>query len=127
MPRTEDLIRTEEALPAIPSGTARLGPSFAASGEIAGTEDLVLQGKFKGAIKLPNASLYVDRSADIEAEVQAANVYVFGRMAGSIEAKGRVFLAAASSMTGDVTASRLSVQDGAKFRGSVKMDKGGAA
>jgi len=124
MSRPDEIPRHPETAPSIPSGAARLGPSCSTSGELTAKEDVVIQGAFKGQLRLPANSLYVDKTADIEADISAVQVVVFGKVTGNIQATGRVFLAAESRMKGDISASRVSIQDGAQFRGHIKIEKG---
>jgi cytoskeletal protein CcmA (bactofilin family) len=125
MARTEDTSRADESRPAIPSSAARLGPSFIVDGVFSASEDVVIQGTFKGSLELKNASLYIDRKAQVEASVSAKDVYVYGTIAGPIRASGRVFLSTEADVKGDISAARLSVEDGARFRGGVVTGKSG--
>jgi cytoskeletal protein CcmA (bactofilin family) len=75
---------------------------------------------------LKEASLFIDRKAQVEATVAARDVYVYGTVIGTIQATGRVFLSAEADMKGDISAARLSVEDGARFRGGVVTGKSGA-
>jgi len=125
MGRTDELGKADESRPAIPSSAARLGPSFIGEGEFSASEDVVIQGTFKGSLQLKNASLYIDRKAQVEASLSAKDVYVYGTIVGPIRASGRVFLAAESDVKGDISAARLSVEDGARFRGGVVTGKSG--
>jgi cytoskeletal protein CcmA (bactofilin family) len=95
-------------------------------GEISSSEDLVLQGVFKGRITLTGASLTIDQKAEVEAEIAAAGVAVHGVLTGNIRATGRVTLAASAHMNGNITAARISIHDGARFRGALLMKSGDA-
>ncbi|MCU0253878.1 MAG: polymer-forming cytoskeletal protein, partial [Acidobacteria bacterium] len=61
----------------------------------------------------------------ILATLEAKSIRVEGNVQGDVQASERVELAAGSSVVGDVTAPRVSIADGARFKGSVDMDKGG--
>jgi cytoskeletal protein CcmA (bactofilin family) len=124
MSRPDETPRPAEAAPPIPSGIARLGPGCATSGDLEAKEDVVIQGVFKGQIRLPAHTLYIDRPADVQADIAAAQVVIYGRLAGKIQATGRAFLAAEARMKGDIAAGRVSIQDGAQFQGHIKIDKG---
>ena len=122
MPRTEEIPRPPETGPSIPAGTARLGPACAASGDLDAKEDLVVQGVFKGNLRLPAHTLYIDRQADIQGQVTAAQVVLFGKLTGDVHTPGRIFIASEAKMKGDIVAGRVSIQDGAQFRGSIKIE-----
>jgi cytoskeletal protein CcmA (bactofilin family) len=110
-----------------PSGiTAFLGPSFVCTGQIAAQEDLLIQGTFKGVIRLKDHKLTIAPGGQVEADVIAGSVEVEGHLTGNIRATGIVTLSAAASMKGDITAPKVSIRDGAQFRGLVRMDKSGS-
>lgn len=104
-----------------PARACRLGAGLTVQAEISGREDLVLQGPFKGLIALSGASLTIDRQAEVEAEIEAADVFVHGSLSGGIRATGRVVLAASGRIKGDITAAQITIQDGAMFRGAICM------
>jgi cytoskeletal protein CcmA (bactofilin family) len=98
-----------------------IGPSFVVDGEIAGTEDVLVQGTVKGRITLKEA-LVVDASGVLEADVDTATVEVAGQLTGNVTASERVELKAESRVSGDVRAPRILIADGAHFKGSIDMD-----
>ncbi|MBN1938287.1 MAG: polymer-forming cytoskeletal protein [Candidatus Aminicenantes bacterium] len=105
--------------PAIPANLPRVGTTGVFEGDFSAAEDFCVQGRFKGTLRIPEANLYVDRNARVEAAVTARDVYIYGTLVGPIQASGRVFLAAESDVKGDISAARLSVENGARFRGGV--------
>ena len=102
-----------------------MGPTLIGSGQIDGEEDLVIRGSFKGIIRLKNGSLHIERSAKVEGDIVAVNVELTGSLSGNIQASGRVSLSAEARMKGDIAAARVSIQDGAQFRGGIKIEKDG--
>ena len=76
-------------------------------------------------VRLRDHHLTIGKSATILATVEAKSIRVEGNVQGDVQASERVELAAGSSVVGDVTAPRVSIADGARFKGSVDMDKGG--
>ena len=124
MPRPDEHIDPEKAGEIVPGKAAVLGPTIVGSGELAGEEDLVIQGKFKGKIHLPKNSLFIEAGAHVEADIEAAQATLRGNLTGSIRASGKVFVSSSGKMTGDITAAKVSIQDGAQFKGSIKIKKG---
>jgi len=124
MPRQETAVPNETPSRSIPVHTARLGPGHHLQGDLTGSEDLVVQGKFKGKIFLLERTLTIDQKAEIEGDIEAGDIFVAGSLTGNIRATGRVVLEAASSVKGDIVAARISIQDGARFKGSIQMNKG---
>ncbi|UCC39811.1 MAG: polymer-forming cytoskeletal protein [Candidatus Aminicenantes bacterium] len=108
-----------------PQNTARLGPSLLLKGELSGNEDLIIDGQFQGKIELKNHTLIIGREGKVEADIQAKNITINGNMKGNIFASGKVYISEEAQMDGNISASVISIMDGAQFKGSVKMEKGG--
>jgi cytoskeletal protein CcmA (bactofilin family) len=109
----------------VPEKIARLGPTFVCQGEISAEEDLHILGTFKGIIRLKNCSLFIDKSAQVEADILAGNVSLLGSLKGSIQATGKVFLSSEAKMRGNIASAKVTIQDGAQFRGSIKIEQSG--
>ena len=98
-----------------------IGEGTTIRGKIAGSEDLVIKGKVEGHVTL-ESDLTITDSAQLEAEVTAQAIDVMGHVTGNITASDSLVVAASASIVGDVTTPRLSLADGATFRGHVQMD-----
>ncbi len=98
-----------------------MGPTCSFKGEITTEEDLTIFGFFQGKIDLKNHNLIVEKEGKIEADVQARDVHILGKMKGNIYATGKVCIAQEAQVVGDISAFRISIMDGAQFKGSVKM------
>lgn len=121
MAKSDETIAGEPAGRDIPVRASRLGSGLKLQAELTGSEDLVLQGAFKGMIGLTGADLYIDQKAEVEAEIDATNVFVYGSLTGNIRASGRVFLSAGGRILGNIAAAQIAIQDGARFRGAIQM------
>lgn len=100
---------------------SHFGSSLNLQGELSGYEDLLISGRFQGKIDLGNNNLIVERGGKIEAEIHAKNITIHGDVKGNVHASGKVFISKDAQMIGDISASRISIMDGAQFKGSVKM------
>jgi cytoskeletal protein CcmA (bactofilin family) len=100
---------------------ARLGPALEFEGEIRGKEDFVVQGRVRGGISLPENDILVAEHARVEADIQARDITVKGEVIGNLTASGRVVIEQTGRLTGDLAASTISLEDGAQFKGSVKI------
>lgn len=100
---------------------SRIGSSFSLKGELSGYEDLVIGGRFQGKIDLGKNNITVEREGKIEAEIHAKNITIHGKLKGNVYASGKVFISKDAQMIGDISAPRISINDGAQFKGSVKM------
>jgi cytoskeletal protein CcmA (bactofilin family) len=102
---------------------ATIGKSLQIKGEVIGSESLYIDGNVEGAINLPDSRVTVSRDAQVSANITAREVVVFGKVSGNIYASDRVDIRSEGSLTGDVTAQRISVGDGAFFKGGIDISK----
>ena len=123
MSKSEAALPLEPSPRALPGNAVRLGPGHHFQGDLTGSEDLVIQGSFKGKIFLLERTLIIDLKAEVEGDIEAGDVFVAGSLAGNVRATGRVVLEASSEVKGDIVAVRISIQDGARFKGAIQMSK----
>ncbi len=124
----------EAARPSVPSAAgapsgdqATIGKSLVVKGELSGSESLYIDGKVEGAINLPGNRVTVGRNGQVAANINAREVVVLGKVRGNIQASDRVDIRSEGSLTGDVVAARISIEDGAFFKGGIDITKPGAA
>jgi cytoskeletal protein CcmA (bactofilin family) len=99
---------------------AALGRSVAVKGELTGSEDLTVDGRVDGSIDLSQHALTIGPNAVIHARIVAKTVTVFGSVVGNIKAH-ELIVRKGASVQGDLTCTRLGIQDGAHFCGKVDM------
>jgi cytoskeletal protein CcmA (bactofilin family) len=104
-------------------GLSCLGASLEIKGKISGEEDLQIDGKVEGAIALQGQRLTVGRTGQLSSEVHAREVVVYGKVQGNLRASDRVEIKKDGSVTGDITTSRISIEDGAYFKGRIEIDR----
>lgn len=104
-----------------------IGQSIQIKGELTGNEDLTIEGKVEGKIILKDHNLTIGANGRIMAEIHAKTVVVVGEVVGNITADDKVEVAPTGSMKGDIVAPRVVLADGARFKGSIDMDRKGAA
>lgn len=102
---------------------ACLGPSLEIKGRISGEEDLQIDGKVEGPISLQGQKLTVGRTGQLASEVIAREVVVYGKVTGNLRARDRVEIKKDGSVVGDITTARISIEDGAYFKGRIEIDK----
>jgi cytoskeletal protein CcmA (bactofilin family) len=111
---------------AVPTGEqATIGKSLIVKGEVSGSESLYIDGKVEGAINLPGNRVTVGRNGQVAANITAREVVVLGKVRGNIQASDRVDIRSEGSLTGDVAAARISIEDGAYFKGGIDIRKPG--
>ena len=108
-----------------PSGAGTiLGASAMCVGEITADEDVILRGGFQGRLKLGARRLRIEPGARVESDIEAGSVFVAGSLSGNIRASGTVTLTHDSRMKGDIVAAKVTIQEGAQFRGGIKIMTG---
>lgn len=93
-------------------------------GEISGTESMFIDGKVEGSISLPGNRVTVGRNGQVSANVTARELVVMGKVRGNVSATDRVDIRAEGALNGDVSAARISIEDGAFFKGGIDIKKG---
>ena len=103
-------------------GGARLGASIQIKGEVTGTEDLQIDGIVDGPIRLKGHELTVGSAAQLNSEIHAGDIIAYGKITGNVHARGRVDIKKDGSITGDISSARISIEDGAYFKGRIEID-----
>jgi cytoskeletal protein CcmA (bactofilin family) len=112
---------------ALPTGEqATIGKSLIVKGEVSGSESLYIDGKVEGAINLPGNRVTVGRNGQVAANIMAREIVVLGKVRGNCHASDRIDIRSEGSLTGDVIAARISIEDGAFFKGGIDIRKPGA-
>ncbi len=106
---------------------ATIGKSVVVKGELSGSEDLVIDGEIEGSISLRGQSLTVGPNGRLRANIEARNVILHGRVNGNVHATERVELRKTASLAGDISTARISIEDGAFFKGMIDIQKPEAA
>ena len=103
--------------------TSHLGATLTIQGEVTSGEDLQIDCKVQGAVSLPGRRLTVGRTAEMNSDVTAGEVIVYGKLMGNLCARDRVEIKKDGSVSGDVTTTRVSIEDGADFKGRMEIDR----
>ena len=104
---------------------ATIGKSLVIKGEVSGSESLYIDGRVEGAINLPGNRVTVGRNGIVSANITAREIVVMGKLKGNLAAQDRVDIRSEGSLTGDVVAQRISIEDGAFFKGGIDIRKPG--
>ncbi len=120
---------TRSAAPVAPASpavrrreTAVIGASIQIDGHLRGQEDLIIEGEVNGTVNLASHTLTIGNQAKIKANVFAHTVYVDGTMDGDLYGAEQVLIRKTARMKGNITSPRVSLEDGASFKGSIEMD-----
>jgi cytoskeletal protein CcmA (bactofilin family) len=130
-PSAPAAMSSEPAVAPRPSATtttadqATIGKSLVIKGEVTGSESLYIDGRVEGSISLAGNRVTVGRNGVVSANINAREIVVLGKVRGNLTASDRVDIRSDGSLTGDVVAARISIEDGAYFKGGIDIRKGG--
>lgn len=102
-----------------------IGKSVVIKGELSGSEDLTIEGQVEGKIELRGNVLTIGPNGKIKAQVFAKACIVLGEVIGNVTASEKVDIRDNGSVDGDLTSPRVAIAEGAHFRGSIDMQRGG--
>ncbi|MDX1432995.1 MAG: polymer-forming cytoskeletal protein [Gammaproteobacteria bacterium] len=124
-PRTEPVMKNPETsrIPAPRNREpATIGPTIRINGDLSGDEDVIVQGSVEGTVTLRENVLQVGKDGKINATVNARVITVEGRVEGDLHGGEQVVVQRSGVVRGNITAPRVTLEDGCKFKGSIDMD-----
>jgi len=98
-----------------------IGAQVKVSGDIESNEDLLIEGEVSGTITTTDHEVVVGTSGRVQADISAKTIRIEGEVQGDITATERVVISASGDVQGNVTAPRVILEDGGRFKGSVDM------
>jgi cytoskeletal protein CcmA (bactofilin family) len=109
--------------PATTGEQATVGKGLFFKGEITGSESLFIDGKVEGTIVLPGNRVTIGRNGQVASNITAREIVIMGKVRGDVSASDRVDIRAEGALTGNVSAARISIEDGAFFKGGIDIKK----
>ncbi|HWZ42178.1 MAG TPA: polymer-forming cytoskeletal protein [Candidatus Saccharimonadales bacterium] len=106
-----------------PQEQATIGKALVVKGEVTGSESLYVDGRVEGTINLPGNRVTVGRNGQVQANITAREIIVLGAIIGNLTVSDRVEVRSEGSLTGDVSCQRISIEDGAFFKGGIDVRK----
>ena len=100
-----------------------IGKQVIIEGNIQGKEDLHIEGSVKGTIGLEERHLIIGPDGQVEAEINAKNVTISGKVAGKIRALGKISITKEAEVSGEMHAKSISIEDGAYFKGAIELER----
>ncbi len=97
-----------------------IGEGLSFEGELTCDDEVVVHGTLRGTLST-EGEVSVGAHGVVEANIDAASVSVAGQVTGNVNAQQRVDLQAGGRLIGDVKSTRLTIADGASFKGNVDM------
>ena len=101
---------------------AVIGSSIQINGDLRGDEDLRIEGNVTGTVELKNSVLTIGKEGKVTAGVYAKSIAVDGETKGDLYATERVSVHVNARVQGNIIAPKVSIEEGAHFKGSIEMD-----
>lgn len=100
---------------------AVIGPSITIKGDLFGEEDLVIEGKVEGGVQLKQNRVVIGQGGQVKADVSGKEIHVEGQVDGNLIGEQEVVIRKTGRVVGNITAPRVTLEDGCKLRGNVDM------
>jgi cytoskeletal protein CcmA (bactofilin family) len=119
-PATSFRMESEGARPVSSKGVSVLGPTLTfKGGELTSDEDLLIEGTVESRIAHQGHHLTIGRQGKVKADVRARFITVHGSIEGDLHGDEGVHIAATAHVLGNVVAPKVSLENGARFQGSI--------
>ena len=115
--RNEDIPRVR------PKNVSVLGSSLVFRGELSADEEILIQGTVEGTIAHHKKNVTIGKQGRVNALIHANSVTIQGQVTGDIHVDEYIVLAEGSEVTGNVYCPRITMEGGARFNGTIQMDK----
>src|SRR5262245_19569695 len=101
---------------------ATIGPSIFIKGDLTGEEDLVIEGRVEGKVDLKQNNVTVGKNGRVKADLLGRVVTIEGEVDGNVFAREQAILRQSGAIRGNITAPRVVLEDGSRFKGSIDME-----
>ena len=102
---------------------ATIGKAVKIIGQIFTKEDLNIDGDVEGSIESADSKIIVGVHGRVQAGIKAREVVILGSVQGNVEASDKVDIKKDAKLVGDIISARISIEDGAIFKGSIDIRK----
>lgn len=103
------------------NSTTVVKPQTVVRGDITGYEDVIIEGKVEGRVIIKGDLLVIERGL-VEADVDARNVLVAGKINGNVYASQKIEIEKSGILNGDIKCPKVIVTEGAVLRGNIDMN-----
>ena len=108
-------------------GSAALGKNVTVKGQIFAREDLTIDGEVEGTVECQEHRLTIGPNARVQAGLKAREIIIHGSIQGNVDATDKIDIKKEAKLVGDIKTSRIVIEDGAYFKGSIDIQRETAA
>jgi len=99
-----------------------IGSTIHIKGDVTGDEDLIIHGHVEGQINLKDHNVIIGKNGKVEANINAKQIVVEGELNGDLNGEEKVVIRETGNVLGNVISPRVTLEDGAMFKGSIEME-----
>ncbi len=115
--------RSFEPESTVRGGSAALGKNVTVKGQIFAREDLTIDGEVEGTVECHEHRLTIGPNARVQAGLKAREIIIQGSIHGNVDATDKIDIKKEAKLVGDIKTSRIVIEDGAYFKGSIDISK----
>ena len=104
------------------SKSALIGSDVKIKGDVISEEDIVIAGEVTGIVQAKSHHIHVANTGVLNADITGNIVSIEGSVKGNIVGLENVIITSTGNVLGNIECPRLSLEDGAKFKGSIEMN-----
>ncbi len=127
-PAASPLSQTQISTPSPARGSSQaakeqalIGSSIEIKGNLNGGEDLIIEGRIEGKIELRQHAITIGKSGRVKADIYGRTIIVQGEVDGNLYAEEQIILRNTSTVRGNLLSPRVTLEDGAHFKGNLDM------
>jgi cytoskeletal protein CcmA (bactofilin family) len=105
------------------SAYSRIGPNLSIIGEVFTSGDLQVEGRVHGSIECLG-SLVISPGAQVEGTIVSHSAMIKGNVIANVEVRDLIGILNGAELVGDLSCVRLSIEEGADFRGRIDVRRG---
>ena len=106
---------------------AALGPTIFIKGDLTGEEDLIIQGRVEGEVRLKGNNVTVGESGQVKADIHGKSIHIEGQVKGNLYGVQEVVIRASGRVQGNIVSPRVTLENGSKFKGAIDMEPEGGS
>ncbi len=120
----QDSFSASASAPGSSGRAAVIGPGIRINGDISGDENLIIEGRVDGKILLNAHQVDIGQNGRVNADITAQVITIAGKVRGDLTSTEKVVISRSGNVHGNIVAPRMTLEDGAIFKGSIDMDPG---
>lgn len=100
---------------------AVIGSTISIKGDLAGEEDLSIEGRLEGKIECRRHSVNVGKNGRIKGDIYGKTITVEGTVEGNLYGEEQLIVRHTGTVRGNIVSPRVALEDGSNFKGSIDM------